>query len=302
MSCIPVAEGFGAGAYYNPLTNCYDLYDGDKAVLQIMLDRMSINDDVKKSVEAAKKRIVEEAEKKALERMINEGYYIEKAEDIDTPSYRNAYMKIFKQEYKALLDSSPMKNRLTENKNGNKDIEIVGGHALRSWRFLRDELKVNMPTYKLRLELIPGKKGQAYGVSVTPPWLGNSYICVYMGMLEGGKKENYDIMLITLTHEMFHVVTREYVSKKRANYFFDELMAGDIETIAFEYYTKKGDVSTKKTDCLKEHSELGWFALPLDEMSTNYPEGKINGHGGIISPDGSLVASTAYPRGIFSVI
>ncbi|MBR4582127.1 MAG: hypothetical protein IKO32_12925, partial [Lachnospiraceae bacterium] len=207
------------------------------------------------------------------------------------------YAKALKKNIEENADYRRIKENIEEYqaKAGN-DLEAVSKtceHAINAWYFLKNQ-NVKMPNYKLRIELVKGAK--AYATTVTPMFVGNPYVCVYMGQIAGGTQKEYDMLLVTLCHEMLHVVQREYVSKKRANFTFDEMTAADIEEKACDYFIEKGIIETPKEILLEVTlGQVGWFALPLDATTETYPEGSISNY----SFSKTKEAEAAYPRSAF---
>ena len=144
-----------------------------------------------------------------------------------------------------------------------------------------------MPSwYKLRIEL-SGEERTSYGVTLSP-YLGHPYIVIFMGMLGSGTSLTYDRLLCTLCHEMFHISQRKYAWDTMANYKFDEMSAQDVEGMACDYFKTKKIIVSDKDQILTNLADAWYFALPLNDFSTTYPEGKI-------SVSGSKKADASYP-------
>ena len=303
---ISSIQAWGAGAYFNPYTGVFDLYDDkNKAVIQIMLNRSTFLQDIKDINEDIIKRFRKDANNVAIKKLQAEvGSRIKKQNDCDTPELKKKYNKYYEKALNELIDSNPDYKRIRDNIEAYEDViseelesvSKVSEHSMNAWYFLKKQ-QLKMPTYKLRIELLPGTND--YGASINPYILGNPYICVYMGKVSHGTQEEYDMLLVTLCHEMFHVVQREYVSSKRSNYTFDEMTAGDLEEMVCDYFTEKGVISTPKKDLLETTlGQAGWFALPLNDSYESYPEGSISTLSSNVI-NNQKPAEAAYPRSAF---
>lgn len=157
-----------------------------------------------------------------------------------------------------------------------------------AYKYLRDEIHVNVHTYVMEVQLSAQYSTSSYGAMVAP-YLGHPYLLIYMERVGAGTKRGYDGLLLTLVHEMFHAVQRSYVMDSRANYAFDEMSAQVVEWAACEYFSGEGVISTSKDVLLENLRNAKYFAIPLDSYSTSYPEGKLSGE----------KASVSYPRAPF---
>ena len=303
---ISSMQAWAAGAYFNPYTGVFDLYDDkNKAVIQIMLNRSTFLKDIKDINEDILKRFRKDANSSAIKKLQAEvGSRIKKQSDCDTPELKKKYNKYYEKALNELIDSNPDYKRIRDNIEAYEDViseelesvSKVSEHSMNAWYFLKKQ-QLKMPTYKLRIELLPGTND--YGASINPYILGNPYICVYMGKVSHGTQEEYDMLLVTLCHEMFHVVQREYVSSKRSNYTFDEMTAGDLEEMVCDYFIEKGVISTPKKDLLETTlGQAGWFALPLNDSYESYPEGSISTLSSNVI-NNQKPAEAAYPRSAF---
>lgn len=159
--------------------------------------------------------------------------------------------------------------------------------------FLKEELKVKVPTYVVRIELTTPKDEGAEGITISPTF-GHPYVVIPVKELGSGAAN--DKMLITLTHELFHVSQRVYVFKTRANDKFDEMVAQSVEFDAFEYYDNMGVLSTSESEHFGSARDLNDYALELNAYTTKYPEGKY-------VPEGTTLLSHSthccYPFGYF---
>ena len=228
-----------------------------------------------------------------IEKMFKDEYNVTKAQ-IDALKKRMMKLeaKYYKEELKKEDEYRKYENQLKaikedkrsleELKNNFDQVKKVASYLEKAYFYLKDEEKVSVPTYKMDIHLAE-KVNKNYGV--TNYRVGNPYMVVYMNKVANGKKEQYDEMLLTITHEYFHACQREYVSNLRANFGFDETSAMAVEADAYEYFTDNGDINS--TAHLGNMRNSQYFAVPLDSYSTVYPEGKIGGN------DKTAVA---YPR------
>ncbi|MCR5008575.1 MAG: zinc ribbon domain-containing protein [Oribacterium sp.] len=308
-----------SGAYLNPFTGAFPIYYRGAAVMKIMLDRNQFKDVLLEKSTEYYRELSEKAVKQALKDTV-EKYHLENHNFTESTQLKeftlemkknpekvkeadaiyNSYLKRHKQLYEDNVKNDPDYLRVQanlaaynkayeENKKVPPELEQVDKvceHAVRAWGWLKEEMKVKMPKYQLRIELSGTNRG-SYGVTITP-YTGHPYIVIYMDRLGSGTALAYDSLLCTLCHEMFHVVQRLYAWDSMANYKFDEMSAQDVEEIAFDYFSNaETDPIISSKDAVLDNLRDAWyFALPLNDFSTSYPEGKIS-VSGTDKPDAS---------------
>ena len=310
---------YSGGAYLNPFTGTFPIYYKDTAVMTIMLDREQFKDilllgnttyynDLKDQAkldaikETLKKHNLSDKNIKTSVDFSN--YVVKLRNNPETEAESTKINSTFKSIYKKLLndkvENDPDYVRVKANLKAYNDavkagetppeieqVEKVCEHAVRAWAWLTEVLKVKLPSwYKLRIEL-SGEERTSYGVTLSP-YLGHPYIVIFMGMLGSGTKLTYDRLLCTLCHEMFHISQRKYAWDTMANYKFDEMSAQDVEGMACDYFKSKKIIVSNKDQILTNLTDAWYFALPLNDFSTTYPEGKI-------SVSGSKKADASYP-------
>lgn len=283
-------QAYTGGAYLNPFTGCFDVHVPDKggpAVMEIMLDRSSFIDVLDSGNQKRYGEMDVKAKDEALKRVIKENDLFDDTtvKDISDMSFvKRDFIKYYKQNLKKYLDEDPDYKRIQANieqykteipqlRDELEQVRKVKEMAQKAWPYLQG-LGLKMPKYKLRIELSGENRG-SYGVTITPYW-GNPYLVVFMEMLGGGTKQNYDQLLLTMCHEMFHAIQRGYVMDSRANYKFDELSAMALEMEAYDHFAGEGDITSGREECLSNLTDAYNFALPLDDFSTTYPEGKLS--------------------------
>ncbi|WP_029199613.1 zinc ribbon domain-containing protein [Oribacterium sp. NK2B42] len=310
---------YSGGAYLNPFTGTFPIYYKDTAVMTIMLDREQFKDilllgnttyynDLKDQAkldaikETLKKHNLSDKNIKTSVDFSN--YVVKLRNNPETEAESTKINSTFKSIYKKLLndkvENDPDYVRVKANLKAYNDavkagetppeieqVEKVCEHAVRAWAWLTEVLKVKLPSwYKLRIEL-SGEERTSYGVTLSP-YLGHPYIVIFMGMLGSGTSLTYDRLLCTLCHEMFHISQRKYAWDTMANYKFDEMSAQDVEGMACDYFKTKKIIVSNKDQILTNLTDAWYFALPLNDFSTTYPEGKI-------SVSGSKKADASYP-------
>lgn len=137
--------------------------------------------------------------------------------------------------------------------------------------FLTKELKVNMPTYMVTIEL--SVETPASGVTISP-CLGHPYCVINTTAPD---------KLLTITHELFHISERTYVFNSRANFKFDEALAQAVEADAYDYFYSSGEIKKTREDALENLYEYQHFVMELDnyrektDPTEEYPEGTFTG-------------------------
>ena len=319
--------GIRSGAYFNPFTGVFDLeYNGEK-VMQVMLNRSSFFEALQSGNSKHYSELDEAAKQEAYQQ-------IKKEEDLDfenlsemnkefnknwvpDPELSGAAARIrksFKKRYEAILkeklDKDPDYKRIKKNLedyNRTKDcipdfkveleaVSKVCESALRAWKWLKEDQGLRMPKYKFRIELSGDDVG-AYGATQTPI-LGNPYMVLSMSYLGRGDQLTYDRLLCTVAHEMFHAVQRVYVSNALGTYKFDEMTAMDVEGMAYDHF-KEAEVNpilSSREAVLDNLTDAYYFAIPLDDFKTSYPEGTISGSGDKASASYPVAPIVTYLR------
>ena len=312
---------YNNGAYLNPFTGNFPLYYRGFEVMNITLNREKFKDILMQGNEVRLSTFRDNAQEQAVQEAIDK--YNLRDQKVTNRKGLMAYIQKLRQDpkkadegqkmqaafndrkdkiYEEIIEKDPDYKRVKKNieaynkaYEANKkvppeleQVDKVCENAVRAWGWLEDELKVDMPEYKLRIELSGESKG-SYGVTVTPTF-GHAYIVVYMDKLATGTTLAYDSLLCTLCHEMFHVVQRGYAWDSMANYKFDEMSAQDVEEMAYDYFSKAetDPITSSKSAVLENLTDAWYFALPLDDFSTTYPEGNI-------SVSGDKKADASYP-------
>ena len=331
LALTPIAYdavlGDRAGAYFNPFTGTFDLKYNDKKVMQVMLDRKSflpaleagnnkLHDDlVKSAMEEAYKQIKKEENLdfetsgemfKELNSLWASDPELSRAAARIKKNYKKRFETILKQKEESDPDYMRIKRNLEDYKNNpvnTKDlmpeleaVDKVCESALRAWKWLKEDLKLNMPKYQFRIELSGEDKG-AYGATQAPV-LGNPYMVISMAYLGRGDSLTYDRLLCTVCHELFHAVQRVYVSNFVATYKFDEMSAQDVEEMAFDHFSgaEVNPITSSKEDVLENLTDAYWFAVPINDFKTTYPEGTISGSGDQASASYPVAPIVTYLR------
>ncbi|MCR5673810.1 MAG: zinc ribbon domain-containing protein [Lachnospiraceae bacterium] len=172
------------------------------------------------------------------------------------------------------------KEDLEEVKKEFTQIDRICDYLVKAYKYLRDDRNLKVPTDVTQVHLSYESTGSS-GTSAKPT-VGNSYMVLYLPQFKSGSETAYDDLFLTITHELFHSVQREYVSKPMSNVGFDEMSAMALEWDAFLDYSGKTDpdtgkryITSGKDKLLKNLNATECFAIPLDDYSYDYPEGHI---------------------------
>ncbi|MGP1349837.1 MAG: double zinc ribbon domain-containing protein [Stomatobaculum sp.] len=313
----------GSGAYFNPFIPVnFDLKYEGKAVMEIMLDRSSVTGELasfneeryaemEKSAKEEAFNQIQEEEKALLEEYsdyssMEKGFSEDWNGDPELQKAANRIKKKFVSRYEKLLlqkvEADPDYERIRKNLKEYREaplnmpdlrpeleaVEKVCEAALRAWKWMKEDLGLRMPGYKFRIELSVDVKEDTYGATV-PPVLSNPYMVISMKKVFRGDKLTYDCLLCTVCHELFHAVQRVYKSNATGNYKFDEMSAQDLEGMAYDHFkqAEENPITSPREEVLDNLEDVYWFALPLDDVKTSYPEGAL------VASDGK--ATVAYP-------
>ena len=177
------------------------------------------------------------------------------------------------QKYKQFMkDLASNKESLDKLKATFEQVAKVCQNLEKAYKYLKEQTDLKMPSYVMEIHLSDAKDGTSAGVT-NFPLVGNPYVVVYMHKIASGSDTSYDDLTLTLVHELFHAVEREYVNRFTCNYAFDEMLAQTIEWDAYNYFCKDpGFTRDGHDENLKNYY---YFAVCLDEYSTTYPEGQI---------------------------
>lgn len=158
-----------------------------------------------------------------------------------------------------------------------------------AYDFLKNEIKVTIPNYVLRVDLTTKLEGSS-GVTEYEGSIGNPYCTFNVSTMD-----YIENLPLTAAHELFHAIERRYVSKGYANFKFDEALAAAVEFEAYDYYEKKCTFNVERRKAMSEIYTYSDFALPMDKcaqfgnVDTSYPDGTYTA---------SKIAS-CYPMGNF---
>lgn len=240
----------------------------------------------------------------------------------DPSSYRKVAEEIIKQQrsryWKQLYNDNGWKAYMNEIKELNNtsesfedakkrlnQLDVVSKHLVTAYKYLRDDLGLQVPVYVIQVQLIPKIEGASAYATTNQPNLGNPYVVVDMSKVKDGGDTANDELLLTLTHELFHAVQRLYILKARSNFGFEECSAMALEWDAFEDYSKKENPETHKkyvTTGVGSHLEnlkdVNFYAIPLDEYKADYPEGTI-GYAMTSRENLGKRADVSYPKASF---
>ena len=239
-----------------------------------------------------------------MKKMIK-SYILGRMEELTQEEIKNedAYRK-HEEVAKSLLNE---KQTLDEISKIFRIVEKTAKYLNKAYFFLKDVEKVSLPAYPMYVEITDdaverdedGNKAKGtFGVT-TKPWLSNPYMVIYANVITGESDSQYDELLLTIVHELFHAVQRLYVSGVLANYTFDEVTAQVVEWEAFEYFKTDGTIlKPNDSNHLKNAKQCHLFAVPLNGSSVTWPEGGI-GIGYVDDGNKIDTAMLAYSRAPF---
>ena len=282
---IDLVQGYVAGAYMNPYTGTFKVFvpneeggEDGKYYYEIMVDGWAI----KKMLENVKAEMGDKVSKQckdiAMKRVREErGIFENKPFSQWSKESKKLCMQYTQEEISKYVSESKITKQLDEAVGKNEtefreDFEAVGTivkQCKRVYPYLKNNIGVNMPTYNVRIELSTTTELGVHGANVVPI-IGNPYIVLNMNDIREGDAKSYQEMQLTLTHELFHVSQRLYVSKLRANVKFDELLAQMVEDDAAEYFY---GLTTDQRKTSSNHRRF--FAIPLDSKDVTYPEIRV---------------------------
>ncbi|MBO4838343.1 MAG: hypothetical protein J5493_03115 [Lachnospiraceae bacterium] len=152
-------------------------------------------------------------------------------------------------------------------------IEAVSEAVRTAYEYLGGWCLTRMPGHEVTFyvkRMNEKNREPAYGYSVTPP-IGESYIEINLDLiielLEGGTKgtETKDNMLLTVTHELFHICQQEYHTRYGTDSDrFDEMTALLVEEEAKTWYTRHEIITTNPA--LTRTDYWSTLRLPIDAI------------------------------------
>ncbi len=296
-------EGLACGAVYDPRAQSFYVELDKKRIFKIVAAKSAMAERMgnvgERALEDARKAAAKEAQKRYRQSL---GYKEDQADWLEYKGkqYYRIYLKCLKEE---LTKDDTAKQYIKDvnelNKGGRlseelKPIKMVIEQSREAYKYLRDVTKVKMPSDVVRIELSDSNK-PAYGVTVTSydTFLRDHYLVLYLRKFADGSTLSSEKLLLTIVHELFHIVQRGYKSWYTSNYKFDEASAQAVEWEAYDYFHEKGTISHSLKDCLENIEAVEYFAIPLDDSKTGaYPEGALD-YGD------SSAADRAYPTAAF---
>ena len=277
-------QGVASGAVYDPRAKSFYVDVDGKRTFQILASL----EDVSGRMEEESQKQLEEARQKARTKAQQQyreylGYTEDQADWLDYTGkdYYRIYLKCLKAELTVNSIPQEYRKQLTDMQNDSaamlqvlSPVIMVINNSRKAYGYLRDHTGAKLPDYVVRLEL-SDKVRPAYGVTVSSyTFTRNPYIVLYLRKFADGSKLSEEKLLLTLVHELFHVIQRGYKSPYTANYKFDEASAQTVEWEAYDYFHDKGTIVNDSDKCMDNLEHLKYFAIPLDKLKvSDYPEG-----------------------------
>ena len=201
----------------------------------------------------------------------------------------------YKKYLRSMEDLTSDKLFLEDLRENMQQVDKICKHLDTAWFFLKDQAKTDMPTYVMDVHL-SDKRDAGEDGHVTVQFYGNPYMVLFLDRVANGDDKDYDEILLTITHELFHAVQRLYLSQLRCNYGYDETLAQVVEYDAYNYFYDKGVITT--TDHLENMKDITVFAIPLDKYYAAYQEEKKVEIG---TKDSNQINNVAYQRAPFVI-
>ena len=233
--------------------------------------------------------------------------------------------------HKAFMDSlKDDKPTLELLKTSFDQVNTVANYLEKSYYFIKDQIKVQLPTSVIEVHLSDKAGSANAGVAINPifnyakivnnassvvamgvtetignmSWedlniLGNPALVISMEKVADRSESDYDELLLTMCHELFHICQREYVMSIRANYCFDEMTAQSVEVDAYNYF--RGNNTIKTTNHLENLFKYQYYAVPLDSYYAGYKEGSIGFEESWIKPLIGKAPEVSYGRAGFFI-
>ncbi|MBR4719325.1 MAG: hypothetical protein IKP31_03660 [Lachnospiraceae bacterium] len=183
------------------------------------------------------------------------------------------------------------KDTLEKLRKSFEQVDKTVDYLIKAHVYLKKVLKVKMPHYVMDVHLSE-KANENYGQVIVKE-IGNPYMIIYYDSLSDGTAGSYEQLLLTICHELFHAVQREYVSARLCNLGYDEMCAQMLEWDAYRYFHDNHIISGSEEASLVNLKSCSNFAIPLNEYAVTYPEGTLG------DAKGSKVSDAYYPRAPF---
>ncbi len=279
-------QGISSGAVYDPRAKSFYVEVDGKRTFQILVEE----GDLTARMEEASEKQLEEARKKAREeakrryrKALDWSEDLADSLDYTGKQFYRIYIACLKEELQKNDIPAKYRNELEALKNNEimlkalSPVNMVIEQSREAYRYLRDNTGTKLPSYIIRLEISDADR-PAYGVTVNSyTFTRNHYMVLYLKKFENGSTQSKEQLLLTLVHELFHIIQREYKSPYTANFKFDEASAQTVESEAYDYFHEKGMITTDKAALLENLAAIDFFAIPMDKLSTgSYPEGAVN--------------------------
>ncbi len=183
------------------------------------------------------------------------------------------------------------KDTLEKLRKSFEQVDKTVDYLIKAHVYLKKVLKVKMPHYIMDVHLSE-KTNENYGQVIVKE-IGNPYMIIYYDSLADGTTGSYEQLLLTICHELFHAVQREYVSARVCNLGYDEMCAQMLEWDAYRYFYDNHIISGSEEASLVNLKSCSNFAIPLNEYAVTYPEGSLG------DLEGSKISDAYYPRAPF---
>ena len=278
--------GVNSGAVYDPRAKSFYVEVDGKRTFQILATRNDVFDQMEKvsekQFEEARINARREAKKQYKEYL---GYSDEEEKWLEYTGkdYYRIYIKCLKAELAKNPITMEYQKQLINLQNNSdallqvlKPVIMVIDYSREAYRYLRDHTGAKMPDHIVRIELSDDDV-KAYGVTVPSyTFTRNPYMVLFLKKYADGSKLDQEKLLLTLVHELFHVIQRGYKSPYTADYKFDEVSAQVVEWEAYDWFYEQGKIVNDLDSCLDNLEHLECFAIPLDKFSVKaYPEGEL---------------------------
>ncbi len=297
-------QGIMSGAVYDIRSKSFWVKVDGRTTFQFLVDQIALAEIMQNVNEQQQEECRVKAREQAKEAYRKEMGVSEKDADLLEYSGKRFY-RIYLDCLKQQLANHKVLNAYKEDleqykKNPDmlaKDLEPVKyamEASVTAYKYLRDEVKVKLPTDVIRVE-ISGKDRPAYGATIKSydTIFRNHYIVLYALKFAAATQLDIEKLTLTMVHELFHIVQREYKSVYTANYAYDEMTAQVVEWEAFDYFTENGTLTNDKETLMDNLERVEFFAIPLDKLSVKaYPDGALE----LGDADS---ADVSYPRAAF---
>ena len=279
-------QGIRSGAVYDPRAKSFYVEVDGKRTFQILATIGDVSGRMEeiseKQLEDARNNAKNEAKKQYRKYL---GYTDDQEDWLEYTGkdYYRIYIRCLKAELtKNSIPLDYQKQLKNLQNNSGALLQALGpvimviDNSREAYRYLRDHTGAKMPDDIVRIELSDSDK-PAYGVTVSSyTFTRNPYMVLYLRKFADGSKLSQEKLLLTLVHELFHIIQRGYKSAYTANYKFDEASAQAVEWDAYDLFYEQGKITNSLDDCLENLEHIEYFAIPLDDFSVNaYPEGKL---------------------------